>query len=100
MHEIFATGPKAIIHQITLEKNYDYAVRFLMKCYCFMITILFCDFIELDSTVSSDYKNIYFLKSDIIGIFSAMNRFKNLDKKASTKETSTDVKTHHQNTIT
>ncbi|VDI11557.1 actin related protein 2/3 complex, subunit 1A/1B [Mytilus galloprovincialis] len=29
-----------------------------------------------------------------------MNRFKNLDKKASAKETSTDVKTQHQNTIT
>lgn len=34
------------------------------------------------------------------GTMSAMNRFKNLDKKASTSETSTDVKTEHQNTIT
>lgn len=36
------------------------------------------------------------------GKISAMNRFKNLDKKASSSgsETSTDVKTQHQNTIT
>uniref|UniRef100_A0A2C9KXR2 Arp2/3 complex 41 kDa subunit n=1 Tax=Biomphalaria glabrata TaxID=6526 RepID=A0A2C9KXR2_BIOGL len=31
---------------------------------------------------------------------SAMNRFKNLDKKATASETSTDLKTQHQNTIT
>lgn len=34
------------------------------------------------------------------GTISAMNRFKNLDKKASAKETTTDVRTLHQNTIT
>jgi len=31
---------------------------------------------------------------------SAMNRFKNLDKKATASDTSTDLKTQHQNTIT
>ncbi|KAK0043149.1 actin-related protein 2/3 complex subunit 1A isoform X2 [Biomphalaria pfeifferi] len=34
------------------------------------------------------------------GQISAMNRFKNLDKKATASETSTDLKTQHQNTIT
>lgn len=34
------------------------------------------------------------------GTVSAMNRFKNLDKKASSGDTSTELKTQHQNTIT
>jgi len=34
------------------------------------------------------------------GQISAMNRFKNLDKKASASDTGTDLKTQHQNTIT
>jgi len=34
------------------------------------------------------------------GQMSAMNRFKNLDKKATASDTSTDLKTQHQNTIT
>lgn len=35
----------------------------------------------------------------ILNIFSAMNRFRNLDKKA-TADSSTELKTKHQNTIT
>lgn len=35
----------------------------------------------------------------ILNIFSAMNRFRNLDKKASA-DSSTELKTKHQNTIT
>jgi len=38
-------------------------------------------------------------EDDAIVVASAMNRFKNLDKKASANDTGTDLKTQHQNTI-